>query len=284
MSLASGSNAGVLRRRGLPEGTDRKIKENPRYKHVKSTLDTGPTTKKQHIPTTREVTKRRDEIFERIRPLELYSMIVEYEEGQNTGTEGGPQIVTIPAAADKDTSKPFLLVDARDKEAYDQCHLMEAINFPAILLNRDKIDYQIMQYKNKPDCCIVIYDENESVAPSVAGKLVERGYENVYLLTGGLRVVAKKYPLLIDGEIPEGLVPSEDSSPRTARTNGQGSSVTPRHPSASSRRSRKDASAANGKLVDRINENEGRTPVSRNGGKAYSSARTTESKRPARYL
>lgn len=130
--------------------------------------------------------------------------------------------------------------------------------------------------KNKPGCCIVIYDDDELVAPTVASTLVERGYENVYMLTGGVKKTAKKYPLLVDGEIPEELISAGDSSPRSARTDGQSSSATPRHPPSSRR-----VKGTNAKLVDVINENEGsaRTP-----SKGYSSARKVESSRPARYL
>lgn len=67
----------------------------------------------------------------------------------------GPHIVTVPATADNETNKPFLLLDAREKEEFDRCHLMDAINFPVILLNRDKIDYQIMRYVSMTKSLVV---------------------------------------------------------------------------------------------------------------------------------
>ena len=41
---------------------------------------------------------------------------------------------------------------------------------------------------------IVIYDQDESVASKCATALVQKGYENVFMLSGGLRVAKLKFP------------------------------------------------------------------------------------------
>ena len=41
------------------------------------------------------------------------------------------------------------------------------------------------QQKNKPGSIVVIYDECENIAPSVATTLVQRGYDNLFMLSGG---------------------------------------------------------------------------------------------------
>lgn len=52
---------------------------------------------------------------------------------------------------------------------------------------------EMLAYRNKPGHIIIFYDEDETVAPRVATVLVERGYENVFLLSGGLKVSYFQY-------------------------------------------------------------------------------------------
>lgn len=47
---------------------------------------------------------------------------------------------------------------------------------------------EMLAFRNKPGRIIVCYDEDESLAPRVATILTERGYENIFLLSGGLKV------------------------------------------------------------------------------------------------
>lgn len=139
--------------------------------------------------------------------------------------------------------------------------------------------------KNKEGCSIVVYDDRETVAPSLAGRLVERGYENVFMLTGGLRAMAKKYPLVIDGEIPEELTAPAEDSPRgvasSARTNSRTPASTARQNSSRGTGAMRESSLrpsgkalAKEKLVDRINE----TPQSKvvAGGKIPGSRSETQ--------
>lgn len=91
---------------------------------------------------------------------------------------------------------------------------------------------EIYRYKNRPDRMIIIYDDDERIA-APAGKLfVERGVENVYVLTGGrispsmythlftrddltgLRKFCEKHEEFVDGMIPD----YPESSPPTAKT------------------------------------------------------------------
>lgn len=46
------------------------------------------------------------------------------------------------------------------------------------------LDLQIIQ-KNKEGKIIVLYDEDERLGPNVATTLVQRGYDNLFLLSGG---------------------------------------------------------------------------------------------------
>ena len=42
----------------------------------------------------------------------------------------------------------FLILDLREEEAYDKCHIKEAINYPAPNLKRDKTFPLLMKFKN----------------------------------------------------------------------------------------------------------------------------------------
>jgi len=44
----------------------------------------------------------------------------------------------------------------------------------------------MMQQKNREGRIILVYDEDERIAPNVATTLVQRMYDNVFMLSGGL--------------------------------------------------------------------------------------------------
>lgn len=61
----------------------------------------------------------------------------------------------------------------------------------------------MLAYKNQPGKMIIVYDDVEKVAPRVAATLVERGYNNVHMLSGGLKWALHKFPDgLITGKPP----------------------------------------------------------------------------------
>lgn len=95
---------------------------------------------------------------------------------------------------------PFLLLDVRDRDAYEQCHIIGAYSYPIAMLSRTMNPYtnNILEYKNAHGKIIILYDDDERVASQAATTMCERGFENLFMLSGGLRIVAQK--------IPEGLV------------------------------------------------------------------------------
>ena len=44
----------------------------------------------------------------------------------------------------------------------------------------------MLQLKNKPRAVIVVYDDDESIASKAATTLTQRGYDNVFMLSGEL--------------------------------------------------------------------------------------------------
>ncbi|XP_068168589.1 centrosomal protein of 41 kDa [Antennarius striatus] len=100
---------------------------------------------------------------------------------------------------------PYLLLDVRDRDQYECCHIISASSFPITMLARTMNPYtkEILQYKNAAGKIIVVYDEDERMAIQVATSMCQRGFENLFLLSGGLKVVAQKFPEgLTTGSLP----------------------------------------------------------------------------------
>jgi rhodanese-related sulfurtransferase len=126
--------------------------------------------------------------------------------------------------------QPLLLLDVREPEAFERCHIMEALNHPARLFNRDTLTPELFRsvrgvvrcvsqitprvclrgcvsgvQKNKSDCMVVLYDDGERLASACSKQLSERGFENVFILSGGLQVLGNKFPLLLTAPLPDEL-------------------------------------------------------------------------------
>ncbi|NXQ90809.1 CEP41 protein, partial [Nyctibius grandis] len=100
---------------------------------------------------------------------------------------------------------PYLLLDVRDRDEYDQCHIVGAYSIPVTTLSRTMNPYtnSILEYKNAHGKIIILYDNDERFASQAATTMCERGFENVFMLSGGLKVLAQKIPEgLITGSLP----------------------------------------------------------------------------------
>ncbi|XP_070557898.1 centrosomal protein of 41 kDa-like isoform X2 [Ptychodera flava] len=120
-----------------------------------------------------------------------------------------------------DDSCPYLLLDIREKEAFDECHIITAIHYPAAMLSRSYNNFsstpQIITYRNKPGKIILIYDEDERAGTAAATTFAERGFDNLFLLSGGLKVAYQKFPEgLITGTLPQACLPQQP--PSTSRS------------------------------------------------------------------
>ncbi|XP_078409190.1 centrosomal protein of 41 kDa isoform X4 [Cetorhinus maximus] len=82
---------------------------------------------------------------------------------------------------------PYLLLDVRDRDAYDQCHVIGAYSYPIAMLSRTMNPHtkEILDYKNAAGKIILLYDEDERIASQAATTLCERGFENLFMLSGG---------------------------------------------------------------------------------------------------
>ncbi|XP_029696993.1 centrosomal protein of 41 kDa isoform X2 [Takifugu rubripes] len=91
---------------------------------------------------------------------------------------------------------PYLLLDLRDREEFDSCHIISAHSFPSVMLLRTMNPFtkEILEYKNRPGKIIIIYDEDERIAVQAATSMCQRGIDNLFMLSGGLKVVAQTFP------------------------------------------------------------------------------------------
>lgn len=152
----------------------------------------------------------------------------------------------------------YLLLDLRDQESFNKGHIRGAEHYPAQTLRRAMNNFtsSILAFANKePERIIVIYDDDERTAVPTANLFYEKAVDNVFIITGGsfppafalwntrlsmlasagLRALAKEYPELVDGEVPEPPSPptSKRPPPSTRRLNEPLASVAGSRPASS---------------------------------------------------
>jgi centrosomal protein CEP41 len=105
----------------------------------------------------------------------------------------------------------------RDKAEYSAWHISEAYNFPLMMLNQDKTFPELHRFKNKEDKLIIVYVSDERNGIQAATSMVDRGYDNTYLLSGGIEKFIEDYPNLIEGNNIPALVDKKPAEPKNAR-------------------------------------------------------------------
>ncbi|XP_072519428.1 centrosomal protein of 41 kDa [Salminus brasiliensis] len=123
-----------------------------------------------------------------------------------------PVPVSTPSSVERPyTDCPYLLLDVRDRDQYDQCHIISAHSYPIATLSRTMNPYtkDVLDYKNASGKIIILYDEDERLASQASTTMCERGFENLFMLSGGLKVIAQKFPEgMTTGTIPVTCLPS----------------------------------------------------------------------------
>ncbi|KAH9503745.1 Centrosomal protein of 41 kDa [Bulinus truncatus] len=262
------------------EPLDKKIPENPKYKHVRSTIDTGASITK-YMEKMEELKRnynfKKDEIFKRMKVSTFVQLIIQIADLDDLNENASePTIANLnsdrPDSADQeveriqkngagdsaretpevDTSRsrleqvvnglgeidletpkplnkplkmmgnmcPYLLLDVREREAYDECHVITAQSYPTAMLARS-VNYEtkeMLQFKNQPGKIIVLYDDDERLSHRAATTLVQRGYDNLFMLSGGLKVAYKMFPEgLITGTVPQSILDEVTQTQKSAR-------------------------------------------------------------------
>ncbi|GMF23828.1 unnamed protein product [Phytophthora lilii] len=111
----------------------------------------------------------------------------------------GPRIVSYDAEEKEDYDPPYLVLDTRTKEEFAVNRIHRAKNYPASFLNRDVLLPEMHQFKNQDTKLVILYDLDDKTAAQTAHTLVQRGFDNIYVLTGGLIDYADEFPGHIEG-------------------------------------------------------------------------------------
>lgn len=96
-------------------------------------------------------------------------------------------------------SNKIILLDMRTKEEFARSHIKNAISFPACNVQVDYEFSKLNLVKNHPDTLLVIYLGDERHGILQARVVFEKGFDNVYLLSGGWCIFSKEYPHLLEG-------------------------------------------------------------------------------------
>ncbi len=200
----------------------RRVPKSDKYDHVQGRLDTGLTVAKVRTISASEYARRRDEVFFRITPAQLFELFCEYENEDEENIDGpafsssgsgAPRIVTYSDTSAADYSKPYLILDVREDFEYRTCHIQQARTYPAAMMRRDYVHPELYSFRNKSGHLIIVYCDDERVSCEAAKVLVGRGTDNIYLLTGGMKEFYSHFPTYIEGNPPAGFV---DTSKRRA--------------------------------------------------------------------
>lgn len=222
------------------------MKQNPRYATVGSVINSGTTVHKVRSVSTTEFLKRRNELFRRVSGSMLRELFDEYEPaghedafhltprklgdgiGSLTASPSPAPRVVVHAADDTEeaVALPMLLLDVRDVASHAAFHIRRARSFPLQNLHQDRISAELHAYKNKADTLIVLYEDAERDAVLAATHLAEKGYDNVFVLTGGLRAFASRHVDYCNGQLPDSVVASSACSPPAPRSTPQRSART----------------------------------------------------------
>ncbi|XP_058502292.1 centrosomal protein of 41 kDa [Solea solea] len=110
---------------------------------------------------------------------------------------------------------PYLLLDVRDRDHYDRCHIISAHSFPVTMLSRTMDSYtkEVREYRNAAGRIVILYDDDERIASQAATSMCQRGFDNLFILSGGLKVLYKKFPEgMTTGPVPTSCLASPTSS------------------------------------------------------------------------
>ena len=203
---------------------EKKVPSNPRYKHVGSQLKTGKTIRDVEILSNQAVAKRKGELFRRIRcstVAKLLNEVTTYEsvfqlgkENEDFNDDVASQVsvaaseaasvfsVVNTEALGLNQETEFVILDLREPAEFEQFHIKEAVSFPAPNITRDRFPADVFRAKNHPNKFIIVYAWDERPGVDASQKFSQRGFDNVYLLSGGIEEFAKQFPQLIEGRAP----------------------------------------------------------------------------------
>ncbi len=192
-----------------------KAKIAQKYGFVQSRIDTGATARKAPVILSgKQVAKQRSEIFKRLKPSRVFEVVEAFRNSQDanesvydliqathsarsTNEDETRSVVSIVAStADGSIGSigDFLLVDLRTENEFRHSHIMFAKNYPGSNLMRDSFPPELFKFKNKVKGKALVVYHSDDKQSSVYGKLlVEKGWEEVWIVTGGFEEFKQRY-------------------------------------------------------------------------------------------
>ena len=218
----------IAQKYGNKELMDKKLKPNPKYKNVSKVIDTGSTINNVAFISDQLVSKRKSELFKRLKGHTIIKLLKSTQENQiesiyNLGNEDNNQLNNNDnqSVYSQNTNKSnitgvtavtyatemlgnlseidYIILDLRDEIEYANCHIKEAISFPGVMISRDKFLPEMIMMKNKEGKMIILYHTDERNGVPYANLLFQKGYDNVFFLSGGIEEFMKKYPEYLEG-------------------------------------------------------------------------------------
>mmetsp|Transcript_24663 Transcript_24663/g.36333 ORF Transcript_24663/g.36333 Transcript_24663/m.36333 type:complete len:323 (-) Transcript_24663:211-1179(-) len=216
---------------------EKKVPQNKKYANIESKLDTGCTVNKVKFISNSEFSKRRDEIFFRLSKRQMYELYSEYEAdeyediAEADSSFDGPKIVTYTESSKPTYSKPYLILDIRDPAAFNDYHMLQARSFPSVMLRRDQVHPELPAFRNKEGHLVIVVSDDEKSAREAAKVLVDRGTDNVFMLSCTVQEFAEEYGSFVEGNVPapkstpkhSGMMSLSDA--KSSRGSSRGSSV-----------------------------------------------------------
>ncbi|KPA82384.1 hypothetical protein ABB37_03462 [Leptomonas pyrrhocoris] len=201
----------------------RRTTTNAKYNGVQAVVESGVTAQvAQYMKESKIKTKQQPgELFKRTRTDAVASYLrgqepkVALEDGgfahpmdEYGGAESGEGKQTID----------YLLLDCRDLEHYEACHIKTALHYPKIKLHHATSPFlpEMYVFRNKENKRIVLYDLEEEAVVPIANVMFQKGVDNVSIIAGGLREFAQDYAAMLTGPCPVPIVPRDVRMKRRA--------------------------------------------------------------------
>jgi len=206
---------------------EKRIPMNPKYAHIQSSLDTGASIKiLPKILSDQQIAKRRNEVFRRLKPRRVFEVINNIQANENpesiydmdsTQRDDAKSISSMTslgnvsvssacsiveaAASGVLTSRDILLVDLRDPAEYRLSRVPYAVSHPGYLISRDQFTPALQAFKTKvKGKALVVYHCDDKQSAMYATLLIEKGWEEVWIIDGGFTEYMNSYPEAVEAD------------------------------------------------------------------------------------
>lgn len=189
---------------------------NKRYQNIKNIVYTGPTKKNAIKLSNSMIYKQRSENFHRIKSSILIKLLLasetkkieedneddSYEYNQPKKIINLEEILSQEKkniSSDELADIKFVLLDFREEKEYHKCHIKNSLSYPSNLISQDRFLREMYMMKNKDNKIIIVYHKDEKSGIPVSNLLTLKGFENLYMLSGGFFEFSKLYPEYLIG-------------------------------------------------------------------------------------